>query len=98
MKALTQSSAGAPPAATRATEGHASVRGRLARAAAALVVLAAVVLVWHLLTAVLGVISPARFPTPMDVAAAVQQIVVEGYSNARWHEHVLRSVALVTRG
>ena len=45
-----------------------------------------------------GFISPARFPTPAEVGAALQQIVVEGYSNARLHEHVLRSVLLVTMG
>jgi taurine transport system permease protein len=73
-------------------------RTRRISVAAALLALAAVVLLWHLLTAVLGVISAARFPTPMDVAAALQQIAVEGYSNARWHEHVLRSVLLVTMG
>jgi taurine transport system permease protein len=58
--------------------------------------LVALVLLWHVLTAVTGVISPARFPQPLEVAAALQQIVIEGYSNARWHEHVLRSVLLVT--
>ncbi len=60
--------------------------------------LVAVVLLWHLLTAVLGVISAARFPTPQDVGGALQQILVDGYSNGRLHEHVLRSVLLVTMG
>ena len=88
----------APSAAPRGTDGNAATRHPLARLAYALAVLAGVILLWHLLTAVLGVISPARFPTPTEVAAALQQIVVEGYSNARWHEHVLRSVLLVTMG
>ena len=61
---------------------------------AALVVLAA----WQALTAVFGIISPARFPAPSEVGAALQQITVEGYSNGRWHEHVLRSVLLVSMG
>jgi taurine transport system permease protein len=60
--------------------------------------LVVVVLLWHLLTAVFGVISAARFPTPAEVSAALQQIVVEGYSNGRLHEHVMRSVLLVTMG
>jgi taurine transport system permease protein len=60
--------------------------------------LAAVLLVWHLLTAVWGVISVARFPPPLEVGVALRQIAVEGYSNARLHEHVLRSVGLVTMG
>ena len=55
-------------------------------------------LLWHLLTAGWGVISPARFPPPLEVGAAFQQILTEGYSNGRLHEHVARSVLLVTMG
>jgi taurine transport system permease protein len=77
---------------------HGSLRHPLARAATALGALLAVVLVWHLLTAVFGVISPARFPTPHEVGGALQQVMIEGYSNGRLHEHVLRSVLLVTMG
>ena len=88
----------APSATPRGNPATAAGRHPLARLASALAVLAAVILLWHLLTAVFGVISPARFPTPTEVAASLQQIVVEGYSNARWHEHVLRSVLLVTMG
>ena len=69
-----------------------------ARALGALAALAVVLVVWHLLTAVTGVISAARFATPAEVGAALQQIAVEGYGNARLHEHVLRSVLLVTMG
>ena len=53
---------------------------------------------WQMLTAMTGIISPARFPAPLEVGSALQQVVVEGYSNGRWHEHVLRSVLLVTMG
>ena len=63
-----------------------------------LVALVFVVLIWHLLTAATGFISTARFPAPMEIASALQQIVQEGYSNARLHEHILRSVLLVTMG
>lgn len=56
------------------------------------------VALWQLLTVQWGVVSPARFPTPAEVGQALRQIVVDGYSNGRWHEHVLRSVALVTLG
>jgi taurine transport system permease protein len=66
--------------------------------AGALGVLVAVLLIWHLLTAVFGVISAARFPPPAEVGAAIQQIALEGYGNGRWHQHVLRSVLLVTMG
>jgi NitT/TauT family transport system permease protein/taurine transport system permease protein len=73
-------------------------RSWLARAGGSLLVLAAVLLLWHGLTALTGIISPARFPTPAEVASAFQQIELEGYSNARLHEHALRSVLLVTMG
>jgi len=64
----------------------------------ALVSLVAVILAWHLLTAVTGIISANRFPTPVETASALQQITVEGYGNARLLEHVARSVLLVTMG
>ena len=64
----------------------------------ALAALAVVLLAWHGLTAVTGFIAPTTFPTPLEVGGALQQIGGEGYSNGRWHEHVLRSVLLVTMG
>jgi taurine transport system permease protein len=64
----------------------------------ALAALAGVLLVWQVLTAATGFIAPTTFPTPLEVGGALQQIGVEGYSNGRWHEHVLRSVLLVTMG
>ena len=63
-----------------------------------LLALLAVLLLWHLLTAVWGVISAARFPNPLEVALALKQIAVEGYSNGRLHQHVLTSVLLVSMG
>lgn len=60
--------------------------------------LLAVLMLWHLLTAVWGVIPPMRFPMPLEVAGALQQIAAEGYSNGRLHQHVLTSVLLVTMG
>ena len=100
MKALTPTLGvpAASPAPPRATDAGAAGRHPAARLASALAVLAVVIALWHLVTAVFGIVSPARFPTPLEVAASLQQIVVEGYSNARWHEHVLRSVLLVTMG
>lgn len=73
-------------------------RSPLARVGGALLALTAVLALWHVLTAVTGFISPARFPTPVEVGSALQQIAIEGYSNGRLHEHVLRSVLLVTMG
>jgi taurine transport system permease protein len=76
-------------------------RGALRLGADAAWALGAVVLtlvLWQLLTAGLGVISPARFPAPREVWDALRQIAFDGYGNARWHAHVLRSVLLVTMG
>lgn len=55
-------------------------------------------IIWHLLTTVFGVISPARFPPPAEVGSAFMQIVTEGYANASLIEHAARSVMLVTMG
>lgn len=64
----------------------------------ALLTLGIVLALWHLLTAVTGIIPPMRFPMPAEVGAALKQIAIDGYSNGRLHEHVLRSVLLVTMG
>lgn len=60
--------------------------------------LVGVLLAWHLLTAMFGVISPARFPPPLEVALATRQVAIDGYANAMLVDHVLRSVALVAIG
>ena len=90
------SSAVAVPAV--ATNGRAGAPRWLRLALASAVVLLVVVVAWHLLTAVTGLVSPARFPMPAEVFAALRQIAIDGYSNGRLHEHVLRSVLLVTMG
>ena len=86
----------APLAAAKPARGGA--RSWAARLSKVALTLAIVLVLWHLLTAVTGIISPARFATPAEVAQSLRQIVVEGYSNGRLHEHVLRSVLLVTMG
>jgi taurine transport system permease protein len=73
-------------------------RPTLARLGSAALTLLAVLALWHLLTAVTGIISPMRFPTPAEGGMALHQVLIEGYSNARLHEHALRSVLLVTMG
>ncbi|MBL8309736.1 MAG: ABC transporter permease [Burkholderiales bacterium] len=83
-----------PQAASTRRTGW-SLSRRLGTAGVTLVV---VVALWHVLTAVTGFISPARFATPAEVWGALQQIAGDGYSNGRLHQHVLRSVLLVTMG
>lgn len=68
------------------------------RLAYALVTIIAVLLLWQTLTVWTEWVSPARFPTPVEVADATRQITVDGYSNGRWHQHALRSILLVTMG
>ena len=72
--------------------------GHLKTVATSVLALVGVLLLWQLLTAVTGFISAARFPMPAEVWAALQQVAMEGYSNGQLHEHVLRSVLLVTMG
>lgn len=84
--------------ATVAARATAAPRAWPRRVATAVITLLVVVALWHLLTAVTGWISPARFATPAEVGSALRQIAVDGYSNGRLHEHVLRSVLLVTMG
>jgi taurine transport system permease protein len=90
------------PAPARATNaagaGAAARRSPWAGLGVSLLALGGVLALWWLLTSATGFISPARFPAPVEVWGAARQIVVEGYSNARLHEHVLRSVLLVTMG
>ena len=71
---------------------------RLAALLRALLALGLVLLLWQMLTAGSGMISPNTFPTPLEVGAALGQIVTEGYANAPLYEHVVRSVLLVTMG
>lgn len=64
---------------------------------AALAIVLALVL-WQAATVHFGWVSTARFPAPLEVWQAIQQIAGEGYANARWLQHVLHSVWLVTMG
>src|SRR6185295_10745797 len=50
------------------------------------------------LTTATGTISSGRFPAPIEVWQATKQIAVQGYADARLHEHVLHSVELVIYG
>lgn len=87
-----------PPPSARAMP-RAALRAEAWRGTAWVLAAVALVLVlWQAATVTFGWVSPARFPTPAEVWLALQQIGGEGYGNARWHEHVLRSVALVTMG
>ena len=95
---MSPAAATATPIAAEAGGAPRGKRRELAKLTKFVVTLAIVLALWQLLTAVTGIVSPARFPTPAEVGSALWQITVYGYSNARLHEHVLRSVLLVTMG
>lgn len=61
-------------------------------------VFAALLFIWWGLTDGLHLINSVRLPSPAETYAAWQQILLEGYSGALWHQHVLRSIWLVTMG
>jgi NitT/TauT family transport system permease protein/taurine transport system permease protein len=95
---MNATSAAAVPARAAAAPRRATGRGPWAGLGAAAAAAALVLGLWWLATTATGFISPARFATPAEAWGALRQIVLEGYSNARWHEHVLRSVLLVSMG
>ncbi|MCW5322236.1 ABC transporter permease [Verminephrobacter aporrectodeae subsp. tuberculatae] len=70
----------------------------LGSASRALSAIGALLFVWWAATDGTGLVSSVRFPSPSETWVAWQQILWEGYGSARWHEHVIRSVALVTLG
>ena len=91
-------------AAVLTARGHASqggfrgLSGAWRRLAWTALWLGVLVLLWWLATTATGWIPGSRFPSPVETWQAFAQILSEGYSNARWHEHVLRSVLLVVMG
>jgi taurine transport system permease protein len=73
------------------------VQGNGRRAGVALASIAGTLLLWYALTAS-GVISAARFASPQEFWAALVQINVQGYADAKLWQHVLQSCKLVLMG
>ena len=81
---------------TRAAMGSGSDgRTRLASGAATL---AALGVLWYLVTMVTQAIPAIYFPTPAEVARAARQIALQGYADGRLHAHFLHSCQLVLFG
>jgi len=53
---------------------------------------------WYLATIPLGLISPGRFPSPIDVWVAFRQAAFTGYANGLLYQHILYSLRLVIFG
>src|ERR1700722_12017571 len=68
------------------------------RSAIGLVTIATLALVWYLTTMPLAWISPGRFPSPLDVWLALQQVSTAGYANGLLYQHIAHSLALVVLG
>ena len=45
------------------------------------VTIVAALLLWHVLTSLIGIISGYRFPSPPEFLAALRQIAVDGYAS-----------------
>lgn len=85
----------APPPPSRKPREHA--RGPAFRTAVGLASILTVLTVWHAATR-FGLISAARVPPPHEVWAAFTQVAVDGYADAKLHQHIAQSCRLVLMG
>lgn len=60
--------------------------------------IATVLVAWYVLTSLTGVISPGRFPSPVDAWGALVQLWSPGYANGSLAAHASRSLLLVVSG
>lgn len=60
--------------------------------------IAAVLILWWVLTTVTGIVSSARFPSPAEFWASLTQINTRGYAGATLVSHAVHSVKLVVMG
>lgn len=60
------------------------------------VTVAALAAAWYGATTATGLISPGRFPSPLDVWDSLVQLSTTGYANGRLQDHVVQSLMLVT--
>ncbi len=68
------------------------------RSVIGLVTIAVLAALWYLATIPLGLISPGRFPSPIDVWDSFQQAAFTGYANGLLYQHILHSLKLVVLG
>lgn len=60
--------------------------------------IAAVLVLWWVLTTVTGIVSSARFPSPAEFWASLTQINTRGYAGATLLSHAVHSLKLVAMG
>ncbi|MFZ4809033.1 MAG: ABC transporter permease [Hyphomicrobiaceae bacterium] len=63
-----------------------------------LATVAAVLVLWWVLTTVTGIVSSARFPSPAEFWASLTQINTRGYAGAVLANHAVHSLKLVVMG
>lgn len=73
-------------------------RKHLGRGRTAAATIVGVLALWYAATTLTGLIAPARFATPREFWAALTQISMQGYADARLWQHVLQSSKLVLMG
>jgi taurine transport system permease protein len=68
------------------------------RSVIGLATIGALFAIWCLATVPLRLISPGRFPSPLDVWISFRQVAFVGYANGLLYQHVLHSLQLVVLG
>lgn len=63
-----------------------------------LMTIAAVLVLWWVLTSLTGIVSPARFPSPAEFWGSLSQINTRGYAGATLVHHAVHSLKLVVMG
>src|SRR5262249_6958945 len=62
------------------------------------VTIAAVLLLWYVLTSLTGIVSSYRFPSPPEFLAALRHIAVDGYAGGTLLQQTLQSLKIVIEG
>ena len=62
------------------------------------VTIVAALLLWYVLTSLIGIISGYRFPSPPEFFAALRQIAVDGYAGGTLLQQTLQSLKIVIEG
>src|SRR5262252_4529384 len=62
------------------------------------VTIVAALLLWYVLTSLIGIISGYRFPSPPEFLAALRQIAVDGYASGTLLQQTLQSLKIVIEG
>ncbi|MGL4634471.1 MAG: ABC transporter permease [Beijerinckiaceae bacterium] len=62
------------------------------------VTVAALLVLWFIVTKLTGLVSPARFPSPAEFWLSLTQVMTKGYAGGQLITHALHSLKLVAMG